>query len=145
MVVGFDDWFGRLFEIVELTELVRNARQDLLHGQADRTLGVRDDCLDRHWQRLLDLAQQGGQVLVPSTVERAGEQDFTREGVTQQPEHIMGFEGLEAVQSQDDVTLLSEELLEAGLISQAQREQFFIAFEQVGDGALGDGNVALLE
>jgi hypothetical protein len=40
MVVGLDDWFGSFLEIVELAELVRNAWQDLLHRQADRTLGV---------------------------------------------------------------------------------------------------------
>jgi hypothetical protein len=57
----------------------------------------------------------------------------------------MRFEGLETVQSQDDVTLLGDDVLETGLVGEVQSEQFFVAFEQVGDGALGDGNSALLE
>ena len=53
--------------------------------------------------------------------------------------------GLETIQSQDDVTLLFEELLETGLIGKAQREQFFVALQKVGDGALGNGNATLLQ
>lgn len=145
VVVGLDDRLGSLLEIVELAELMRNTRQDLLHSQPDWALGVRDNSLDRHRKHLLDLAQQLSQVLVSSTVERAGEQDFTRERVAQQPEHILGFEGLETVQRQNDVALLLEDVFEAGLVGEAQREQFFVAFEKVGDGALGDSNIALLE
>jgi hypothetical protein len=145
VVVGLDNRLGSFLEIVELAQLVRNTRQDLLHGQADRALGVRNNTFDWHRHSLLDLAQQLGQVLGSSTVERAGKQDLARESVAQHPEDILGLEGLEAVQSQDDVALLLEELLEASLVGEAQSEQFFVAFEQVGDSALGDSNVALLE
>jgi hypothetical protein len=77
VLVGLNNRFSGLLEIVELAELVRNIRQDLLHRQADRTLGIRDHGVDRHWKSILDLAQQAGQVLLSSTVERAGKQDFT--------------------------------------------------------------------
>jgi hypothetical protein len=76
MVVGLDDRFGSFLEIVELTELVRNAWQDRLHSQSDWTLGVRKNTLDRHRQSILNLAQQLGEVLGANTVERAGKQDF---------------------------------------------------------------------
>ena len=76
VMVSLDDWFSSLLEIVELAELVRNAWQDLLHSQLDRTLSVRKNTLDRHRQSILDLAQQVGEVLSTSTVERAGKQDF---------------------------------------------------------------------
>ena len=145
VVVGLDNWLSSLFQIVELAELVRNAWQHLLHGQSDWTLGVRKNSLDRHRQGLLDLAQQISQVLLASTVEAAGKQDFTRERVAQYPKHIVSFERLEAVESQDDMTLLLEELLETGLVSQAQSEQFFVALEQVGDGALGNSNMTFLK
>ncbi len=122
-----------------------DTRQDLLHGQADWALGIRNDTLDWHGEGFLDLAQQVGQVVLSTTVETAGKQDLTRKCVAQQPEHIMGFERLETVESQDDVTLLLEDSLEAGLVSQTQSEQFFVALKQIGDSALGDGNMALLE
>src|SRR4051794_12635384 len=80
-----------------------------------------------------------------SAVKTAGKEDFTRERVAQDPEHIVSFEGLEAVDGKDDVALQLEDVLEAGLVGQAQSEQFFVAFEKVGDGTLGDGNLALLE
>jgi hypothetical protein len=77
VVIGLDNWLCSFLEIVKLTQLVRDVRQDLLHSQADWALRVRDDCYNRHWQSLLDLAQQVGEVLVSSTVEVAGKQDFT--------------------------------------------------------------------
>ena len=145
MVVGLDNRLGSLLEIMKLAELVRNTRQDLLHSQADWRLGIRDDAHNRHWQSLLDLAQQRSEVVVSCTVERASKQNFTREGVAQYPEDIMSFEGLEAVQSQDDVALLLENVLEASLVSQSESKQLFVALKKVGDGALGDGNIALLQ
>ena len=57
----------------------------------------------------------------------------------------MRFEGLETVQSQDDVTLLLETVLEATLVGEAQSEQFFVALKEVGDGALSNSNMSLLE
>ncbi len=56
MPISFNDRFGSFFEIVELTQLVRDIRQDLLHSQADRTLGIRNDGMDRDRKGLLDLA-----------------------------------------------------------------------------------------
>ena len=40
VMVSLDNWLRSLFQIVELAELVRNARQNLLHGQPDWTLSV---------------------------------------------------------------------------------------------------------
>jgi hypothetical protein len=57
----------------------------------------------------------------------------------------MRFEGLETVQSQDDVTLLLETVLEATLVGEAQSEQFFVALKEVGDGALSNSDMTLLE
>ncbi len=52
---------------------------------------------------------------------------------------------MEPVNGQNNVTLLLEEVLETGLISEAQREQFFVALQQIGDGALGDSNMTLVQ
>jgi hypothetical protein len=145
MAVGFDNRFGSFFEVVELAKLVRNVGEDLLHSQTDRALGIRNDGMNWNRQGILDLAQQVGQVILACTLETASEQNLTRECVAQHPEHILRFVGLEAVQSKDDVTLTCKELLEAGLVSKAQSEQFFIALEQIDDGARSNGNVEVLE
>jgi hypothetical protein len=145
MPIGFDDRLGSFFEIVELTQLVRDARQDLLHGQADRTLSVRNHSQDWNRERLLDFAQQISEVLLSSTVEIASEQDFARERVAQDPKNIVVPERLETVERQDDVTLLGEDILETGRLSQAQSEQFLVAFEQIGDGARSNGDVLVLQ
>ncbi len=48
MVVGLDDRFGSLFEIVELAELVRNTWERSGHGIADRLLPIRDHATNWH-------------------------------------------------------------------------------------------------
>ena len=145
MVVGVGDGLGRFLEIVELAQLVRGLRQDLLHGQADGALRIRDHAVDRHGQGVRDLAQQVGHVILARTVEAAREQDFAGERVAHDPQHILSLEGLEPVDGQDDPALLLEALLEPGLVREAQGEQLVVAFQQIGDGALGDSNLALAQ
>jgi hypothetical protein len=145
MPIGFDDRLGSFFEIVELAELVRNVGQGALDCQADRPLGIRGHCQDRNRECLLDLTQEVSQVLLTRTGEAAGEQHFTRECITQHPQHILGFEGLQTVDGQDDVALLREAVREPGLVSEAQREQLFVALQQIGDGAWSDGDMQVVE
>ena len=145
MPIGLTDRLGSFLEIVELAQLVRERRQDLLHRQANWALGIRHDGEDRHRQRLLDLAQQIGQVLLARTVEAAGKQHLTRERIAQHPEHILRLERLETINGQDDMPLLREALLETGLVSEAQGEQFFVARQEIGDRAWSDGDMLLLE
>ncbi len=47
---------------------------------------------------------------------------------------------LEPIQRQDDLLLLRQPLLEAGLIAEREGDQLLIAVEQVGDAALSDGD-----
>jgi hypothetical protein len=122
MVIGLSDGFGSFFEIVELTQLVRDVGQDLLNCQADRTLGIRHHAVDWHRQGTLDLAQQVGQVVLSSAIEAASKQDLAREGVAQDPQHILGFEWLETVDGEDNVALLLEGVFEPGLISEVEGE-----------------------
>jgi hypothetical protein len=143
--IGLNDRLGSFFEIVELTQLVGNVRQDLLHRQADGALGIRNDRQDWHRQGVLDLAQQVGQVVLARTVETASQQDFTRECVAQNPEHVLSFERLQTIKGEDDMALLLEELFEAGRLREMQREQFFVALQEVGDGARSNGDVQVLE
>ena len=53
MVVGRDNRLGGFLEIMKLAQLVGDRRHDLLHGQANRPLGVGQDGQDRHRQRRL--------------------------------------------------------------------------------------------
>ena len=129
MPIGFGNRFGSFLEIVELAQLVRDARQGLLDSQTDWALGIRNDGVDWHRQGILDLAEQVGQILLSRTLEAASEQDFTRERVAQHPEHVVIFERLETVKSQNDMALLLEAVCQAGLVSQAEREQFFVALQ----------------
>ncbi len=145
MPIGFGDRLGSFFEIVELTQLVRDVRQDLLYGQADGALRIRNDRVDRHGKGVLDLTQQVSEVVLSRTVEAPSQQHFTRERVAQHPQHIMIFVRLETVDGHNDVPLLRERLLETALVSEAQREQFFVTLKKVGDGARSDGNLPVLQ
>ncbi len=145
MAIGLNDRLRSFLEIVELTQLVRDVWQDLLHRQANWALGIRHDGMDRHRQGLLDLAQQVSQILLARTVEGAGQQNLARECVAQYPEHVLGSERLQTIKRQDDVTLLREAVFQAGLVSQTQRKQLFVALQQIGDGARSDGDVQVLE
>lgn len=75
------------------------------------------------------------------TVKAAGEQDFPRETIAQHPEHILILVRLEPVKCQNDVALLCESLVEAGVVGQAQGQEFLVAGEQISDSARSDGNV----
>ena len=57
----------------------------------------------------------------------------------------MGFVGLETIESKDDMALPREDALQPALVSKAQSEQFFVALQKIGDGALGNSNRALLQ
>ncbi len=43
------------------------------------------------------------------------------------------------------MALLRQAVLETGLVSEAQGEQFFVALQQIGDGARRDGDVEVVE
>jgi hypothetical protein len=103
--VGLGDRFGSFLEIMELAQLVRDSRQDLLHRQTDRAVRIRNDGVDRHRQGILHLAQQISEIVLSSALEAAGKQDFAREAIAQHPEHVLCFEGVESINSQDDVAL----------------------------------------
>ena len=132
------------FKVVELAELVRHSRQDLLDGETDRLLCIRDDGVDRDRESILDLTQQRGEVGGPHAVEAARQQHRARQAVAHDPQHILRFVRLQPVDRQDHVALLREALGELRVVGETQGEEFLVAGEQVGDGALGNGD-ALVE
>lgn len=59
--------------------------------------------------------------------------------------HLVPDIRLHPINSQQDLPLLLEASLDAFFIGQVQRHQFFIAFQQIGDGTLGDAHPAVNE
>ena len=72
-----------------------------------------------------------------------GQESFPRETVPKDPEHLMADIGLQAIKRQDDPALDLGKPLEAGRVRQREREQFVVAFEQMGDRARGDSDATV--
>jgi hypothetical protein len=125
--ISIQDRLARLLQIMVLAQLMRDAWQDLLHGKPDRALTIRDHGMDRHRQPSRHLAQHVAQVGFASTVEATGKQNVAREAIAEHPQHVLMLVGLEAVDGQDDMTLLRETVFEAGLVGEAQGEQLLVA------------------
>jgi hypothetical protein len=69
MAIGFVDRLGGFPEIVKVAQLMRNTRQSGLDGAANGVLPVGENASDRHGQSLLDLLQQGREILQGRTQE----------------------------------------------------------------------------
>jgi hypothetical protein len=108
-------------------------------------LAVGDDGGDGDRQGAPDLAQQGGQVLLPGGQQAAGQQDLARQAIAQHPEHLVADVGLQAIDGQDDPALFRQQALEPGVAGQGDGQQLVVAAQQVADGALGDGQAAARE
>ena len=138
MAIGFVNWLRRFAEVVEVAQLVRHAWQRGLDCPANRVLPVGNDAPDRHGQRLLDLLEQGGEILLRRAQETPGEQDLPGQTVAQDPHDLVAYVGLQAVEGQQHAPLRQQAVLQPALIGQAQGEQLFIALHEVGDRALGN-------
>jgi hypothetical protein len=117
---------------------VRHTGEDGRHGRADRLLSIGDDATDRHGQGLRDLAEQRRQIALRPAQEAACQQDLPGQTVAQHPQHLVPDVRLQTIQGEDDLALLGEPRPQAGLIGQAQRDQFFIPLELVRHAALGN-------
>ena len=140
--IGLEDRLGRFAQVVKLAELVWNTGKHRCHRRPNRLLPVGDDATDRHRQRLLDFPQQRDQVPLGRAQETAREQHLPGEAVADHPEHFVAAVGLEAIERQDHLALRAEERPEPLVIGQAERDQFLIAVDEVGDSALRQGNAA---
>ena len=140
VAVGLEDRLGCLAEVVEVAELVRDTVERLFDRLADRVLAVGDHADDRDRQRLLDLGDQSGQVVLGRGQEASGQQDLAREAVAEHPEDLMADIGLQAVDGQDHAAFALGHPPEAVGVGQRQGEQFIVPVEQVGHAALTDGH-----
>jgi hypothetical protein len=138
MAIGFVNRLGRFAEVVELAELVRHTRQRGLDRPANRVLPVGDHSPDRHGQRLLDLLEQGGEIVLRRAQEAPGEQHLPGQTIAQDPHDLVAHVRLQAVEGQQHASLRQQAVLQPVLIAQAQGEQLFIALHEVRDRALGD-------
>ncbi|GHO41904.1 hypothetical protein KSX_00670 [Ktedonospora formicarum] len=85
-----------------------NIRQHRPNSIAQRTLSIRDHPTDRNVNRLLDLANQAGEVRFTRTEEASSQEHFSRETIAQDPKDFMPNIGLEAINGKDDLSWLFE-------------------------------------
>src|SRR5262249_6931862 len=72
--IGLEDRLGCLTKVMEVAELVGHAVERLLDGLTDRALAVGDRGRARHRQRLLDLGDEPGQVVLRRGQEAPGQE-----------------------------------------------------------------------
>jgi hypothetical protein len=72
MAIGLVDRPSCFPEVVKLAQLVGDAWQRRADGAPNGVLAVGEHPADRHRQRLLHLAQQGGEILLRRTEETPG-------------------------------------------------------------------------
>jgi transposase len=138
MAIRFVDRLGGFAEVVKLAQLMRHPGQRRPDGPANGVLTVGEHRLDRHRQRLLHFAQQGGEVVLRGAEQTAGQQDLPGQAVAQDPDHLVAHVRLQPIEGQQHAALLVQPGAQPGLIGQAQGQQFFVAFHEVGHRALRD-------
>jgi hypothetical protein len=74
--------------------------------------------MDRHWQSSLHFCDQGCQVRLTFTQERARQENFSRHAVTKYPEPFMTNVRTESVKGDKGSGLMSKDLLEALVIGE---------------------------
>ena len=145
MAVGFIHGLCGLTEVMEVTAWVWHLGEHLRHGTADRQWAIRNDTGNRHRHGLTHRAEQDCQVRLGRGQQTTGEEDFSGEAITQDPEPRMADVRLQPVEREDDPPLGLGEPLEAGGVSQRQGEEFVIPFEQMAHCPWGDGHTALAQ
>jgi len=136
MAVGLEDGLGRLAQVVELPQLMGHVGQGRADGVAERLLPIGDDPANRHRERGGDLAQQRHQLGFGAAEQAARQEHLARQAVAQHPQHLVPHIGLEPIQREDDLFLLSQARAQARLVGQPQRHQLLVAVEQIGDAPL---------
>lgn len=130
---------------MELTQLVRHGGEDLGHRLANRVLTVRHDSLNRHRTGLTNLLEQRRQILLTRREQALGQQDLTRETITQDPQHLMADIGLQTIQGQHDAALSFQDLPQSSVVREHDGAEFVVAIEEIGDRAFGDRDVSIDE
>jgi len=105
-------------------------------------LAVGDHAGDRHGQGRFHFSDQIRQVVGRRRQEAPGQEDLAGEAVAQDPEDLVADVGLQAIDGQDDATLLAQQRSQALGVSTGRRPEFVVAVQEVGDRALGDGQPA---
>ena len=113
------------------------------HSAANRELPFGDHPCNGLSYGLLDLCEKCREVVLGRRQQTTGQESFPREIVPKDSEHLMADIGLQAIKRQDDPALDLGKPLEAGRVRQREREQFVVAFEQMGDRARGDSDATV--
>jgi len=139
MQISRGDRFGRFPEVVEMTQLVRNARQGARYGVADGMLPIGDHPDDGDIPLPTDarcLLQERYQIVFRGSQEAARHQHLSRATVAQHPQHFMPHIRLQPIECQYHLLLFFQSLLQPLRICQVQGQQLFIAVKLIGHGAL---------
>jgi hypothetical protein len=120
MAIGFVDGLGGGAEVVKLAQLMGNPRQRRPDGTANGVLAVGEHRLDRHRQRLLHFAQQGGQILLRRAEQTARQQNLPRQAVAQDPDDLVAHIRLQAIEGEQDAPLLAQPGAQPRLIGEPQ-------------------------
>ena len=108
MQVSCGDRFGRFTEVVEMTQLVRNARQGVRDGVADGMLPIGDHPDDGDVQLSTDaccLFQERHQIVFRGSQEAASHQHLSRATVAQHPQHFMSHIRLQPIECENHLLL----------------------------------------
>jgi hypothetical protein len=105
MAVGFINGLRRLVEIMEVTELVWHIGEHLRNSTADGQLAIRNNANNGHLQGLTDCPEQGCQIRLGCGQQTTSQENFPREAVPEDPEHLMTDIRLETIQRQNNPAL----------------------------------------
>lgn len=85
VAIGFRDRLGRVTQVMAMAQLMGHPRSGVRHGVSDGGLAVTDGAYNGDTQRLLDLLDEGCQIVSGGRQEAFGQEDFARETIAQDP------------------------------------------------------------
>src|SRR5215475_6522577 len=118
---------------MKMAELMGLFGKNRCHSEADRLLPIGDDPADHHClgKHCFGICEQAREIPLRGTEQCTRHQDLSRDHLTDRPENLMPHVWLQAIDGEDHPTLLFEELLQALLLMQMHRHQFFVAMQSM--------------
>ena len=145
VAIGLVDRSGCLAQVVKLAELVRYIFERRRDRISDRTLAVGDHGLDGNFELIADDFDQFRQILLTTREQASSQQNLAGKTVSQDPQNLVAYVGLHAVDRENDATLFLENAIESTIIGQRNSQQFVVAIEQIRNASLGNRDFAFNE
>ena len=135
MPIRLVDRASGLSKVVELTQLMRHARQRLRDRLPDRMLAIGNDADHRYTNSIGDTLEQRGQVIGGSRQQALGHHHPTADAIPDDSQDLVPDVGLQAVECEDDAALRLQNGLKSFGIDRSECPEFIESVEEVGDGA----------